>query len=158
MISSAVNEHGIRTFSGTRAYAGFAGSTAVVMLLGVALIWATQWYVRSLDVIAATSPDAAIVRAGLALKILGVVMAMLALGTSVYIARSCRQVVEHRQLPPPGARVIGKPTVLIGRRAVMWGWAGYVIAGVLAIAAVSMSFLTWEFVDLMMSGIGTSGI
>lgn len=158
MISFAVNEHGIRTFSGTRAYAGFAGSAAAVALFGIGLIWATQWYVHSLDVMATTSPDAAILRAGLALKILGVVIATLALGTSVYIANSCRQVVEHRQLPPPGARVIGKPTVLVGRRAVFWGLTGYLLAGVLAITAVSLTLMMFEFVDLMMSGIGTSGI
>ena len=158
MISFAANEHGIRIFSGTRAYASLAASAAVVTLLGMGLIWATQWYVRSLDLMAATSPDAAILRAGLALKLLGIVIATLALGTSVYIARSCRKVVKHRQLPPPGARVIGKPTVLLGTHAVFWGWAGYVLAGVLAITAVSMTVLMWEFVDLMMSGIGTSGI
>jgi hypothetical protein len=154
MISSAVDEHGIHSFSGTRAWAGFAGSAAFVVLFGIGLIWATQRYIHSLDVLAATAPDAAILRAGLSLKVLGAVMAILALGTAMYIARSCRQVLAHRQLPPPGAWVIGKPTVLLGTRAVVWGWAGYALAAVLAVTAVIVTRLTWEFVELMMSGVG----
>ena len=158
MIHSAVDEHGINTFSGARAWAGFAGSAAMVALFGMTLIWATQQYVRSLDVLAATSPDAAILRAGFSLKALGVVIAVLGLGTSIYIVRSCRQVLEHRQLPPPGARVIGNPTILVGTRAVFWGWAGYVLAAVLAVTALVVTRMMWEFVDLMMSGIGSAGI
>lgn len=154
MIPSAVDEYGIHTFSGTRAWAGFAGSTAIVALFGMALVWATQQYVSSLDALAVTSPDAAILRAGLALKSLGAVMAALGLGTSIYIARSCGQVRQHRQLPPPGAWVLGRPTVLLGTRAVVWAWAGYVLATVLAVTAVIVTVLMWQFVDLMTSGIG----
>jgi hypothetical protein len=154
MIPSAVDEHGINTFSGARAWAGLAGSAAMVALFGMGLIWATQQYVRSLDILAATSPDAAILRAGVSLKALAVVMAVLGIGTSIYIVRSCRQVLEHRQLPPPGARVIGKPTVLVGTRAVVWGWAGYGLAAVLAVTTFAVTRLMWEYVNLMMSGVG----
>lgn len=158
MISFAVDEHGIHTSSGTRTWVSFAGSAAAVALFGAALIWATQRYVRSLDIMAASSPDAAILRAGVALKLLGVVIAILALGTSVYIVRSCRKVVEHRQLPPPGARVIGNPTVLHGTRAVFWASVGYLLSVVLATSAFVMTVLLWQFVDLMMSGVGSYGI
>jgi hypothetical protein len=154
MLSSAVNEHGIHTHSSSRAWAGFAGSATLVALSGMGLIWMTQQYVRSLDIMAATSPDAAILRAGLSLKILVGIMAVLALGTSIYIVRSCRQVLEHRQLPPPGARVIGNPRVMVGRSAVLLGWTGYALAAVLVCATVAVTALMWQFVDLMMSGIG----
>lgn len=154
MISSAVDEHGIYTVSGTRAWAGLAGSSAIVSLLGMGLIWATRVYVDSLDVLALSSPDAAILRAGIALKGLAVVMAILGLGTSIYIFRSCGRVREHRQLPPPGTRVLGRPKVLHGTGAVMWAWAGYALAAMLAVIAVVVTVLMWQFVNLMMSGIG----
>ncbi len=126
----------------------------MVAMLGAGLIWATQRYVRSLDMMAATSPDAAILRAGFALKVLVGIMAILAVGTSIYIVRSCRQVLAHRQLPPPGARVLGNPKVIVGTYAVVWGWTGYALAVVLVGAAGTVTALMWEFVDLMVSGIG----
>jgi hypothetical protein len=158
MAPSALHEHGIHTLSGPRAWVGMAGSTAAIVVAGLGLILAVQRYLHSLDLMAAISPDAAIARAGVSLKILGVVTGILAIGTSLYTIRSCRQVLAHRQLPPPGAWVLGNPTVLQGTRAVVWGRIGYVLAALLAVTAVMMTVLTWQFVDLMMSGVGTLGI
>jgi hypothetical protein len=158
MAPSALNEHGIRTFSGPSAWAGLGASTGIIALLGTALIWAVQRYLQALDVMATTDPDAAIVRAGLSLKILALVMGVLAIGTALYTARSCARVVHHQQIPPPGAWVFGTPTIIVGPRAVAWGRVGYVLAGLLAIMGATITYLMWEFVDLMMSGVGTSGI
>jgi uncharacterized membrane protein len=155
MSPSALNEHGIRTFSGPSAWAGLAASSAVIVVLGGVMIVALESYVRSLDVLAATSPDAAIARAGTTLKVLGLIMGVLAMGTSLYTARSCARVLAHRQIPPPGSWVLGGPTVIHGTRAVIWGRVGYVLAGVLAIMGGAFTYLIWQFVDLMMAGVGT---
>ena len=156
MGSSLADEHGIRTFTGPRARAGFLASTAFIGSFGLLLIWATQRYLQTLNIMASVSPDAAIYRAGLSLKILALVMGGLAIGTSWYTARSCNRVLEHRQLPPPGAWVLGKPTVLSGTRAVVWGRVGHVLAVLLAVLGVVFTYLLWQFVDLMMSGVGSS--
>lgn len=158
MAPSALNEHGVRTFSGPTAWAGLAGSSAVILLLGLGLIWAVQRYLNALDVMAARSPDAAILRAGISLKVLAVVMGVLAIGTALHTARSCARVLAAKQIPPPGAWVLGNPSLISGERAVMWGRIGYVLAGLLAIMGGLITYLMWEFVDLMMSGVGTLGI
>jgi len=111
--------------------------------------------VRSLDVLAATSPDLAIARAGTTLKGLGVIMGVLAIGTSLYTARSCARVLAHRQIPPPGSWVMGGPKVIYGTRAVIWGRVGYALAGLLAILGGSFTYLIWQFVDLMMAGVAS---
>ena len=154
MGSFLAEEHGIRTFTGRRARAAFFASTAFIGAFGLLLIWAVQRYLYSLNVMASVSPDAAIERAGLSLKILALVMGGLAIGTSWYTVRSCNRVLKHRQLPPPGAWVLGRPTVLSGTRAVVWGHAGQVLAGLLAVLGVVFTYMLWQFVDLMMSGVG----
>ena len=154
MESSLAEEHGIRTFTGPRARAEFLASTAFVGAFGLLLIWAVQRYLDSLNVMASVSPDAAIQRAGLALKVLALVMGGLAIGTSWYTVRSCNQVLEHRQLPPPGSWVLGRPIVLFGTRAVVWACVGHVLAALLAILGVVLTYMLWQFVDLMMSGVG----
>lgn len=153
MSPSALNEHGIRTFSGPSAWAGLAASSAAIVALGAILIVGIEQYVRSLDVLAATSPEAAIARAGTMLKVLGLVMGVLAIGTALYTARSCARVLAHRQLPPPGSWVLGGPKVIYGTRAVVWGRVGYALAGLLAILGGSFTYLIWQFVDLMMTGV-----
>lgn len=158
MAPSALNEHGIRTFSGPSAWAGLAASSAVIVLLGAGLIWAVQRYLRALDVLAATSPDDAITRAGVSLKILAGVLGGLAIGTALYTARSCARVLAAQQIPPPGAWVFGNPTIISGNRAVLWGRVGYVLAGLLAIIGAAFTYMMFQFVDLMMSGVGTLGI
>lgn len=158
MAPSALNEHGVRTFSGPSVWAGLAGSSALIVGFGVALIWAVQRYLQALDLLAARSPDAAILRAGISLKVLALVMGVLAIGTAVHTARSCARVLAAKQIPPPGAWVLGTPTIISGERAVMWGRVGYVLAGLLAIMGAVITYLMWEFVDLMMSGVGTLGI
>ena len=154
MESSLAEEHGIHTLTGRRARAEFFASTAFIGAFAMLLIWAVQRYLVTLNVMASVSPDAAIQRAGLSLKILALVMGGLAIGTSWYTVRSCNQVLKHRQLPPPGAWVLGRPTVLSGTRAVVWGHVGQVLGGLLAVLGVMFTYLLWQFVDLMMSGIG----
>lgn len=158
MAPSALEDHGIRTFNGPGAWAGLAGSSAVIVLLGAGLIWVVQRYLRSLNIMAGTSPDEAIARAGISLKVLAVVTGVLAVGTAVYTARSCARVLAHKQMPAPGAWVIGNPTVIVGTRAVVWGRVGYVLAGLLGIMGIAFTYMMWQFVDLMMSGVGTLGI
>ncbi|MGD8327811.1 MAG: hypothetical protein PVJ49_00160 [Acidobacteriota bacterium] len=158
MAPSALDEHGIRTFSGPGAWAGLAASTAVIVLGGLGMIWGVQRYLHALDVQASTSPDAAIARAGVALKFLAMVLGTLAVATALYTARSCARVLAARQIPPPGAWVLGTPTIITGGRAVIWGRVGYVLAGLLAIMGVMVTYMMWEFVNLMMSGVGTLGI
>ena len=158
MAPSALNEHGVRTFSGPSVWASLAGSSALIVAFGVALVWAVQRYVHALDLMAARSPDAAILRAGISLKVLAAVMGLLAIGTALHTARSCGRVLAAKQIPPPGAWVLGNPTLISGDRAVLWGRVGYILAGVLAIVGAVITYLMWQFVDLMMSGIGTPGV
>lgn len=158
MAPSALNEHGVRTYSGPGAWTGLVGSSALIAAFGVALVWAVQRYLQELDRLAARSPDAAVLRAGISLKVLAVVMGILAIGTALHTARSCARVLAAKQIPPPGAWVLGTPTLVTGERAVMWGRIGYVLAGILAILGAVVTYLMWQFVDLMMSGVGTLGI
>ena len=158
MGTPALESLGIRSFNSRRAWAGLAGSAGAIMLLGLAMIWGMQRYLHALDVMAATAPDAAIARAGLSLRILALVMGGLAIGTAWHTARSCTRVVRAQQLPPPGAWVLGKPTVMFGARAVAWGRIGYVLASVLAVMGAAFAYLMWQFVDLMMSGVGSAQI
>jgi hypothetical protein len=115
---------------------------------------ATQSFLRNLNILASTSPDEAILRAGVALRVLGGIMAGLAIATSVYTVRMSRRVISNRQLPPPGVWVLGKPTVVLGDRAVVCGYVGYGLAAVLSIAGVAAFALLWRFVGLMSSGVG----
>ena len=158
MDPSAAEELGIRTFTGPRARAGAVASALGVGVFALVIYWSTQLYMFSLDRMAMVSPDAAISRAGLTLKVLALVIGGLALGTAAYTARSCSRVLEHRQLPPPGAWVLGNPTVVSGTRAVVWGRVGYVLAALLAVTGTAFTYKMWQFVDLMMSGVGTLGI
>ena len=141
MQTTVLEEHGIRTFDSPRAWAGLAASAAGVLMLGWGLIWATQLYLHSLNVMAGTSPDAAITRAGFSLRILALVMGALALGTAWHTARSCKRVLAFQQIPPPGAWVLGRPTVVSGTRAVIWGRVGYVLAASLAVIGVVCTYL-----------------
>lgn len=158
MGSSALENHGIRTFDSPRAWAGLAVSAAGVLALGWLLIWATQRYLHSLNLMAGTDPDAAITRAGFSLRVLALVMGVLALGTAWHTARSCRKVLAHQQIPPPGAWVLGRPTIVSGARAVIWGRVGYALAAVLATIGIVCTYLMWQFVGLMMSGVGPQGV
>ena len=158
MRTSALENQGIRTSDSLRAWVSLAASAAGVALLGWGLIWATQRYIHSLNEMASVSPDDAIARAGFSLRVLALVMGALALGTAWHTARSCSRVLIHRQIPPPGSWVLGRPTVVSGTRAVIWGRVGYVLAALLAVIGIVCTYLMWQFVDLMMSGVGTLGI
>lgn len=148
-----MNEYGIRTFTGPRMWVQLIVMLAFTALLCWGLVYATQSYLASLDRIAARSPEEAIIRAGRAMRILGMVMGGLTIGTALYLVRSSRRVIRNRQLPPPGAWVLGTPKVVTGNRAVVLGLLGYVLSAVLVVAGVVVMLLMWRFVDLMMSGV-----
>ena len=61
-------------------------------------------------------------------------MAGLAVATAAYTVRMSKRVISNRQLPPPGVWVLGKPKVVFGDRAVVFGYVGYGLAAVLSIA------------------------
>ncbi len=146
-------EYGIRTFHGPRMWMGAAFALLLILVLCWGLIVATQVFLRSLDILAMTSPETAILRAGLALRVLGAIMGGLALATAAYTARMSKLVILNRQVPPPGAWVLGKPTVVFGDRAAMLGYVGYGLAALLSVVGVVVVGLLWHYVSLMTSGV-----
>ncbi len=148
-----IEEHGIRTFHGPRVWFGTAVSLVLILLLCWGLVLATQAFLRSLNILATTSPEAAILRAGLALRVLGAIMGGLALATAAYTVRMSKRVIANRQLPPPGVWVLGKPRIVFGERAALFGYIGYGLAALLSVAGVSVVVLLWHYVGLMTSGV-----
>ncbi len=148
-----LEEHGIRTFHGPRVWFGTAVSLVLILLLCWGLILATQAFLRSLNILATTSPEAAILRAGLALRVLGAIMGGLALATAAYTVRMSKRVIANRQLPPPGVWVLGKPKIVFGERAALFGYIGYGLAALLSGVGVSVVVLLWHYVGLMTSGV-----
>jgi len=148
-----IEEHGIRTFHGPRVWFGTAVSLVLILLLCWGLTLATQAFLRSLNILATTSPEAAILRAGLALRVLGAIMGGLALATAAYTVRMSKRVIANRQLPPPGVWVLGKPKIVFGERAALFGYIGYGLAALLSVAGVSVVVLLWHYVGLMASGV-----
>ena len=132
---------------------GMAISLVLILLLCWGLIAATQLFLRSLDILAMTSPEAAILRAGLALRVLGAVMGGLALATAAYTIRMSKLVISSRQLPPPGAWVLGNPKIVLGDRAALFGYVGYGLAALLSMIGVVVVGLLWHYVSLMTSGV-----
>lgn len=146
-------EYGIRTFHGPRMWLGAAVAVLLILLVCVGLIVATQLFLRSLDILARTSPEAAILRAGLALRVLGAIMGGLALATAAYTVRMSKHVILNRQIPPPGAWVLGKPKIVLGDRAAMFGYVGYGLAALLSVVGVVVVGLLWHYVTLMTAGV-----
>ena len=146
-------EYGIRTFHGPRMWIGAALAALLILLLCWGLIVSTHLFLRSLDLLAMTSPEAAILRAGLALRVLGAIMGGLALATAAYTIRMSKRVISSRQVPPPGAWVLGKPKMVFGGRAAMFGYVGYGLAALLSVAGVVVLGLLWHYVSLMTSGV-----
>jgi hypothetical protein len=146
--------HGIRTFTGPVVWLWVTASLVLILLMCWGMIVATQSYLETLNILASTSPDEAILKAGVALRVLGAVMAALAIGTAAYTVRMSKRVILNRQLPPPGVWVLGKPKVVFGDRAVIFGYVGYGLAAVLSIAGMGALMLVWRFVGLMSSGVG----
>ena len=146
-------EHGIRTFHGRRMWLGLAISLMLVALLCWGLILATQLFLRSLNILATTSPEEAILRAGVALRVLGGIMGALAVGTAIYTIRMSKRVIVNRQIPPPGVWVLGKPKVVFGDRAMIFGYIGYGLGALLSFMGVAVVVLVWHYVGLMISGV-----
>ena len=146
-------EHGIRIFQGPRVWVGTTLAMVAILLLCWGLIVATQSFLQSLNVIATTSPEAAILRAGLALRILGAIMGALALATAAYTVRMSKRVILNRQMPPPGVWVLGRPRMIFGDRAAMYGYIGYGLAALLSVVGVVVVTLLWHYVGLMTSGV-----
>lgn len=147
-------DYGIQALQGTRAWIGAAVGLLFVVAVGAALLVGTQRYLAGLDQLSTVAMDESITRAGRALRLLGLLIGTLTVGTAAYTARSSQKVVASRQLPPPGARVLGRPRVILGDRAIFWGRIGYLLAALLAAAGITFTVLLWHFVDLMMSGVG----
>jgi hypothetical protein len=148
-----LEEHGINTFHGPRMWVGTAIALVLILLLCWGLIVATKLFLRSLDILAMTSPEAAILRAGLALRVLGAVMGGLALATAAYTVRMSKLVILNRQMPPPGAWVLGNPKIVLGDRAALFGYVGYGLAALLSVIGVVVVGLLWHYVSLMTSGV-----
>jgi hypothetical protein len=147
-------DFGIKSFTGPGVWLWVTVALTLILLMCWGMIVATQSYLNTLNVLASISPDEAILRAGVALKVLGSVMAALALATAAYTVRMSKRVISNRQLPPPGVWVLGKPRVVFGDRAVIFGYVGYGLAAILSIAGVAAFALVWRFVGLMSAGVG----
>ncbi len=148
-----IDEHGIRTFHGPYVWVGAGISTLLILLFCWGLIYATQLFLQSLNILATTSPEAAILRAGLALRVLGAVMGALALATAAYTVRMSKRVILNRQIPPPGVWVLGQPKMVFGDRAAALGYIGYGLAVLLSVVGVAVVALLWHYVGLMTSGV-----
>ena len=146
-------EHGIRIFQGPRMWVGTTLAMLAILLLCWGLVLATQSFLHNLNVIASTSPEVAILRAGLALRVLGAIMCALALATAAYTVRMSKRVITNRQIPPPGVWVLGKPKMVFGDRAAMCGYVGYGLAALLSVVGVVVVALLWHYVGLMTSGV-----
>ena len=147
------DEHGIRTFHGPRMWFGAAVAFTAILLLCWGLVVATQAYLRELNLLATTSPEEAILKAGVALRILGAIMGGLAIGTAAYTLRMSKRVITSRQIPPPGVWVLGNPKIVFGERAVVFGYLGYGLAALLTLVGLAVLVLVWHYVGLMTSGV-----
>ena len=148
-----IDEHGIRSFHGPRMWLGTVIALLLIVLLCWGLVLVTRAYLTNLNVLASTSPEEAILRAGVVLRILGALMGGLAVATAIYTARMSKRVIASRQIPPPGVWVLGNPKVVFEERAVIVGYIGYGLATLLSVVGIAVLVLVWHYVGLMTSGV-----
>lgn len=123
----------------------------VGMFVGALLIVGVEQYRTQFREWILSEPGALAQRLNLVLLLLAAFLVVPLLGLAVYLWSLGGRVLEAREFPPPGLRVIRDTTVITGEGAISRGRLFKVLAFACGIASVALGLLLWRLA-LLFSG------
>jgi hypothetical protein len=121
----------------------------VFTLLGTVAYFATNRFVADLKELAWVDPGLAVEQAGMAIKLLALTLGVFLAGFSAWLFHFSLRSDRAGCFPPPGTRLIRERTILTGEPARARARLGYVLAAVIAAAAVALPAYLWHTIDLL---------
>jgi hypothetical protein len=121
----------------------------VFTCLGTVAYFATDRFVTDLKDLAWADPGLAVEQAGMAIKLLALTLGVFLAGFSAWLFHFSLRSARAGCFPPPGTRLIKERTTLTGEPAQARARLGYVLAAVIAAAAVVLPTYLWHTTSLL---------
>ncbi len=132
-----------------RARRNAATLVLVFTFLGTVAYFATDRFVTDLKDLAWADPGLAVEQAGMAIKLLALTLGVFLAGFSAWLFHFSLRSARAECFPPPGTRLIRERTTLTGEPARARARLGYVLAAVIAAAAVVLPAYVWHTTTLL---------
>jgi hypothetical protein len=117
--------------------------------LGTVAYIATDRFIEDLEHLAREDPDLAVERAGLAIRAVGLTLGGLLAGSAVWLTHLSLRIRRAERFPPPGVRLIREAKILTGERARARARLGFILAAIIAAAAIALPAYLWHVTSLL---------
>jgi hypothetical protein len=109
----------------------------------------TEHLVEDLQELGRADPNLAVERAGLTIKLLALTLGILLALFAAWLFHFSLRVQRAGRFPPPGARLIRESRILTGVEAETRARRGFIMAAIIAAAAVALPAYLWHITDIL---------